>query len=746
MRTAIAQPGMAMRETSATQRAQAAAAPGTAPAAPPAQLARQHSAWTLARAVLADRWLPAILLVGVVLRLVALWLGPHPDWLGDEREYYSAAAILADGRGFAFIDQSVWVRPPLYIVLVAALFRLFGTGLTAVFVVQTALGLGTIALTYALGLLFYERRAVARLAALLSVLYLPFAVYARLLLSETVFTSLVLLAFVALTLHARRWGARARVGWPLVVAGGAFGAAILTRGIALPFLAAVPLWLLTVRQDGQRLPLRAVVLHSALVLAVAAALIAPWTLRNARAYGRLIPVDTTGGYNFWLGALDGKDSARLDATLLAIPNQGDRQATAYANGWAVVRHDPAGYLAKSIKEAGDLWRINFGAYERLTRGYGLGRVPAPWLALTFVLDDLLYIIALPLAVLGWTRTPRADDRWLVGLWIGWSALTGAIFFSITRFRFPLMPFILLFAARGALALPEWWSATRHGGWQRPARWLVPAVVAGLLFALAAGSCEPAQYLIGVRRAADNARLERGYALLARQQPEAALAEFAGLPGNFYARPTAIATAYHMLGQDDRALATLNDQQDSLGATLERGDILRARADRAGALEALNYREVRIASPTDQAWDHLFPTPAPHLDIGDGLDLGLVRGVTLDERDSDGTTYRWTEGHAELRLAAPANSDGQVTLRLRLKNYRPAGVPPPVRVSINGHTIGSITPTGGWQVYTLSATLTPDPTAVIVGLDTPTFVPGYADQRQFGVMLDWAELVPGGGTR
>ncbi|HEU5329625.1 MAG TPA: glycosyltransferase family 39 protein [Thermomicrobiales bacterium] len=706
----------------------------------------QESAWTLMRTLLADRWLPAILVIGVVLRLVALWLGPHPNWLGDEREYYSAAAILADGRGFTFIDQSVWVRPPLYIVLLAALFRLFGTGLAAIFVVQTLLGLGTIALTYALGLLFYERRAVARLAALFAALYLPFAVYARLLLSETVFTFLFLLAFVALTLHARRRGTRARVGWPLVMAGGAFGAAILTRGIALPFLAAIPLWLLTVRQDGRRLPLRVVAAQSALVIAIAVALIAPWTLRNALAYGRLIPVDTTGGYNFWLGALDGKDSARLDAALLAIPNQGDRQSTAYANGWAIVRHDPAGYLAKSIKEAGDLWRINFGAYERLTRGYGLGRVPTPWLALTFVLDDLLYIIALPLAILGWTRTPHAEDRWLVGLWIGWSALTGAVFFAITRFRFPLMPFILLFAARGALALPEWWRATWRGGWRRPARWLLPIAVAGLLLALAAGSCEPAQYLIGARRAADNARLERGYALLAGRQPQAALAEFARLPADFYARPTAIATAYHLLGQDDRALATLDDQQDSLGATLARGDILRARGDTAGALEALNYREVRIASPTDQAWDHLFPTPQSRLDVGDGLDLGLVRGVNLDERDRDGTTYRWTEDHAELRLALPANSDGHVTLRLRLKNYRPAGALPPVRVSVNGRAIGTVRPTGDWQVYTLPVTLAPGTTTIVIALDTPTFVPGYADQRQFGVMLDWAEIVQRGAAR
>src|SRR5207244_12518618 len=61
---------------------------------------------------------------------------------------------------------------------------------------------------------------------------------ARLLLSETLFTFLFLAAVVALVTHARR-GGRA----PLIAAGAALGLAILTRGIALGFLAAMPLWL-----------------------------------------------------------------------------------------------------------------------------------------------------------------------------------------------------------------------------------------------------------------------------------------------------------------------------------------------------------------------------------------------------------------------------------------------------------------------------------------------------------------------
>ena len=77
---------------------------------------------------LRDRWLWAILAGALCLRLAVRWLAPHADFLGDEREYYSAAAVLADGRGFAFIDDTLWVRPPLYVLLLAGLFRVFGQG------------------------------------------------------------------------------------------------------------------------------------------------------------------------------------------------------------------------------------------------------------------------------------------------------------------------------------------------------------------------------------------------------------------------------------------------------------------------------------------------------------------------------------------------------------------------------------------------------------------------------------------
>jgi 4-amino-4-deoxy-L-arabinose transferase-like glycosyltransferase len=686
------------------------------------------------RALLTDRWLPAIVLLALALRLLVRWLAPHADWLGDEREYYSAAAILADGRGLAFFDQSIWLRPPLYIAGLAILFRFFGTtvGVEATWLVQVGLSLATVVLAYLLSRLWHGRPAVARVAALLCAIYLPFAVYTRLLLSETAFTFLIVLAFVALSWHARHsgWGT-------LILAGAAFGCAILTRGIALPFLAAIPLWALAVRQRGRTLDWRGAIVRSAIVIGVAVLIVAPWTARNALAYGRLIPVDTTGGYNFWLGALQGQNTGQIDATLREIPNHGDRQAVAWTRGWEVVRADPLSYLGKSAREAFDLWRINFGAFERLTRGYGLGRVPVPWLGLTFALDDLLYLIALPLAALGWVNTGRREDRRLLLLWLGWNCVTGALFFAITRFRLPLMPFIFLLAARGAFSLPPLLRGALGNGFRLPRPWFLPATAAALILALVLPSFTPGQYLVGAERAASANRLDQGYALLARGRVAEAEAIFAALPGDYPFRPTGLAAAYHARGQDERALATLDDDLDGLGSTLLRGEIFRARGERDAAQQALNYREVRVANPTAEAWAHLNPEPVARLDVGDGLDLGYLRGLNLDEREGE-TTFRWTTARADFRLAAPTYPGA--TVRIRLRGYRPAGAISPVTVQIGGREIGTVTPTSDWQIVEFPiGTAQPDDGWLVVQLETPTFVLSYADQREFGAMVDWIEV-------
>jgi len=91
------------------------------------------------------------------------------------------------------------------------------------------------------------------------------------------------------------------------------------------------------------------------------------------------------------------------------------------------------------------------------------------------------------------------------------------------------------------------------------------------------------------------------------------------------------------------------------------------------------------------------------------------------------------------VTVPTNP-GAATLHLRLRGYRPTGAIPPVRISVGGRTLDTITPTTDWQTYDFPLTgATATDGWLVVSLATPTFVLSYADQRQLGVMVDWVEV-------
>src|SRR4051812_30036549 len=68
--------------------------------APPTPPTRPRETPPSLRALLADPWLAAILMLALAFRILVWRIAPYTERIGDEGEYYSAAAILADGRGF----------------------------------------------------------------------------------------------------------------------------------------------------------------------------------------------------------------------------------------------------------------------------------------------------------------------------------------------------------------------------------------------------------------------------------------------------------------------------------------------------------------------------------------------------------------------------------------------------------------------------------------------------------------------
>lgn len=482
-----------------------------------------------------------VLLIGLILR-VLLWNQlPRTGLISDEGEYLAAATWLAEGRNFSWYQGYLWTRAPLYPLFVAAHLRAFGQSLTPIFITQTALSLVNVALVYLLARrvsgIGYQvsadpsaapgtRHLIPSLAALMMAIYFPFAIYTQVLLSETLYITLLLAAFVALsnrrpTADDRPATARVIRHWPLFLGGALLGLATLTRSLTLPFPPLVALWLLLARPttDDRRRIVFGGRWSAAIVFSLAAAIIIlPWTVYNSRMYGGLVLVDTSGAYNLLLGGRTAYDGTRQDAWVRdfalellgqrpsvsraaeacarpfpgALPSQAARQGAMTREGLCLIAAKPLAFVQKSLAELLDFFQINYSGDERFTDEFTLGRL-SPWYAAgLFLLDDTLYVFTLPLAVVGWALARQEGGiqngdttsflvsnstlLTLVGMWWLYTVAVAPLLFAINRFRLPLLPFAFIFAAYALVALGR-------GGWRR-AGWGYRALAALLLLAAA----------------------------------------------------------------------------------------------------------------------------------------------------------------------------------------------------------------------------------------------------------------------
>jgi hypothetical protein len=732
-------------------------------------------------------YLPLLtLLAAAAIFRVALWGAlPRQGLVSDEGEYLSAAWWLAHGRGFDWHQGYLWTRAPFYPLFLAGHLHLFGDDPVAIFVTQTVLSVIGIALIYALArrIAPSELKAAPLIAAALASVYLPFVIYPQMILSETLYNCLVLGGMLALLRSAAPATAtppdrplRAQALFATIIAGALFGLATLTRSQTLLALPVIAVWVAFARQRT---------LQRALVFLAAALLtVAPWTVYNSRIYGGLIPVDTSGAFNLLIGAWSAHDGERRDAPtrdfVLAMfpdpraappaetclphpgpqPNQAMRQAAMIREGLCLIADRPLAFMQKSLIELVDLFRINYTGAERLTDGFSIGRLPVWYVLMTFLLDDTLYVLTLPLGVIGWAVARRSAldagaPASLIGIWLAFSILLAPLLFAINRFRMPLLPFIFILAAvtidtflrRRAYLFDT--LRTRYG--------IACGVLAGLLTLIAASPhayLEPrppgsdsqwASYLgpypsslaitgiaIGARPfALDDARF-----LAALQAGDIAAADAIlhhGTPGRDTARLGAALIAAHQ-GRYREALALL-PPPDTLAATGDVpgsvlwGDLLRSLGDEAGARAAFTPRYVDAANPVAWAWDWLRPVSTRVIDLGGNLDLGYIRGCYPGEGDAaERRTYRWCTDGALLRFPGAGRAQAQrlmVTVDGRgwPADLRPAS---PVRVLLLGNEIGAF-PANPNGVRTFEVSLPPmaDGADITIELRGSVFVPDAA---------------------
>ena len=256
--------------------------------------------------------LVAILLLGLGLRADYAWQGRTPVF--DAVAYGRIAQNLDEDRGFTLgreATQPAGNYSPGLPLLVAGLYKLSG-GVHERFarVVLALVGALSVLFAYLIG-----RRlsgpAAGLIGAFAVAIYPAFLEYQGMLMSEPLAAALLSGSVLAMLWASERTG---RSAW--LLPGALFGATAMVRPeyLAVAFLAALVVFARGAPPEWRRSLGQAVILLTGVLL-----IVAPWTIRNAIALDRVVPISTGGGQVLFAGTYlpSGGDPQQVGEEVLA---------------------------------------------------------------------------------------------------------------------------------------------------------------------------------------------------------------------------------------------------------------------------------------------------------------------------------------------------------------------------------------------------------------------------------------------
>ena len=717
------------------------------PAPPPRPRVRSERVDTPASSL--RRWLAPILLAGLLFRLWLWWRVPAHQPANDEVEYLQVARDLIEGRGWIFYESYRWLRAPLYPLFLAASLWLARGELRWAALPNIALSTATIALLYLLTVAVVRRKHSAAeesaavraglIVAAFSAVFLPFATFGSLWMSETLFTALFVGALIALF----RW-ARRPAPSTAALAGVLFGLATLTRSITLTALPLLLLWMVWPR-PSRRLRRRRL-LGGAICAAACILTIAPWTIRNWIAYDGFIPVETGLSYNLWVFNEPREPQSEIHETLESIPNPVERSAVATAKGLARLREDPSIILRRIRANWFYIWHIN-PIEDRFRQASYDADVPFGMFALGVLLDDALGILLLGAACSALVVAPRTPQKILLLGWLAYAILIMLLTHSEGRYRQFLLPSLMPYAA-GLLA-GAWWPRTA-----RP--WRALAVAAALFMVVPLRSY-PYEWA--------GRNLRRGWAALPGdlamergdyRRAQEAYARAAGFDQESSDIRLKLGMAFDRAGQPQQAIEAYGEATERrppyVPTAALLGDILRREGALDEARQAFRGYYTDQQALSDWAWENL-DAPGPRaVDVGGGLDYGFVGGMYVSE-EYEGRTIRWTRERSAVRLAG-GRAGTRVVIRLAGPRADGASITAQLCVAGRCQPFEASAKWTSYMLYVPPPACAPDAacdTTIQIELRSPAFIPARvdgaerdaasADDRHLGLMVDYVYAMP-----
>ncbi len=359
----------------------------------------------------------------------------------DEGKYHKLAKALLHGEGFG---RSAWT-PPGFPLMLSGLYRVCGENIAYARLAQTVLSSLTVLLIFFLGLFIYGR-GTGFIAASIASVYPFFVFWTGAVITETLFVFLCVAGILSLSYYFKT----GKMVWNCC-GGLILGYAALTRPVALT----LPVFLLFAYylffRDWKR-TIISVVMWGVMFTAV----IAPWTIRNYAIFKEIIPITTQSGMNLLNG---------INSIVLQDPSKtGElmyKELPEYKKlpiGDEVMMEEQAGAIAKAYyrtllkEDKGLLLRIEWEKFKHFWALYPQNRGTA-----AKVISVLSFGGLLPFFIIGLLASRKNKNSYLLFSFILNILCIAMIYFANIRYRFPIEPFYIIYAAYGIVLT---WGAWR----------------------------------------------------------------------------------------------------------------------------------------------------------------------------------------------------------------------------------------------------------------------------------------------
>lgn len=422
-----------------------------------------------------------IYLVALILRLIPVILARGLGiGLDDMFQYDMLARSLAAGHGFrwyaeadlnqlaSFLDASPALsasfdlaslmdydpdlgiptsfRAPLYPTFLAIVYffsgmdyRFFGARLAQAIL----LGAPLAPLTYLVAQRLFPlssfdgaKEKAARIAACIVAAYPLLLVYPLGLGTENPFFILLLISFLFL-LSTIETPTPSR----FLLSGFLLGLVALTRSVILPFAGLAVLWLWF--EPKQK--------RGAILLAAAFALtITPWVVRNSVLHKKLTGIETSMGYNLYLGYYPQGNGSFVfgpSLDLLTILDDAERDEVGTQKAMEFIQAQPERFTPLAMNRLGYFFGLEKRVLMYFYSNNILGYVPPPLLLTISAVLLLPFVFISTSAAFGLSRLRwRPEHILLVLLFIGYM-LPHVFILSEDRFHLALVPYIAILAAQ-----------------------------------------------------------------------------------------------------------------------------------------------------------------------------------------------------------------------------------------------------------------------------------------------------------